>query len=704
MVKYNSRPKDEGENFLLQGGAMSDTTVADNMIEYQTTDTEKQVEQKGFKIKYPAMFKDSGLQGYKIFLDRYTLKAPKGDLENGDLVLAITNKDPKWPQKEIGYVTDVFPEERQAVIWLGDGEYLSVHWDLISKPLELHPDDVKKRVSTALAKGESEEIREHVAESFENILFDYFIPGGRILAGAGQKGLTLQNCFVLPAPDDSRGGIMDSVKEMAETHSRGGGVGLNLSSLRPRYSKVIGVNGSSSGAVSWGKMFNLSTGLIEQGGSRRGATMLMIDVWHPDVMEFITSKQKAGEFENSNMSVCITDDFMTALAADADWDLIFPDTTDPEYDAFWDGDIRGWIDIGKDVIVYDTVKASSIWNAIISSAWASAEPGLHFIDRSNKMSNSWYFARLQATNPCGEQPLEAYGVCTLGALNLAKFVDSDRDVLWNKLRYVVRSAVRLLDNVIDANEYHFPEIDDNHRGNRRIGLGVMGLAEMLVRMGLKYGDEEAVVFTDALFETLAEEAYLASVDLAKEKGAFPRFDAEKYLQSGFMRGMSPEVRAAVQQHGIRNVCLLTVAPTGTTGTMMGTSTGIEPYFDWTYSRQSRLGIHTEVVPVIKDLGLDLDNLPSYCVTTRDLDPEDHVNIQSVAQRWVDSAISKTTNCPSDYTVDETDRLYRLAYDKGCKGITIYRDGSRHEQVLSSNDDVEAESCRIDDPECQTCAL
>ena len=704
MVKYNSRPKDEGENFLLQGGAMSDTTVADNMIEYQTTDTEKQVEQKGFKIKYPAMFKDSGLQGYKIFLDRYTLKAPKGDLENGDLVLAITNKDPKWPQKEIGYVTDVFPEERQAVIWLGDGEYLSVHWDLISKPLELHPDDVKKRVSTALAKGESEEIREHVAESFENILFDYFIPGGRILAGAGQKGLTLQNCFVLPAPDDSRGGIMDSVKEMAETHSRGGGVGLNLSSLRPRYSKVIGVNGSSSGAVSWGKMINLSTGLIEQGGSRRGATMLMIDVWHPDVMEFITSKQKAGEFENSNMSVCITDDFMTALAADADWDLIFPDTTDPEYDAFWDGDIRRWIDIGKDVIVYDTVKASSIWNAIISSAWASAEPGLHFIDRSNKMSNSWYFARLQATNPCGEQPLEAYGVCTLGALNLAKFVDSDRDVLWNKLRYVVRSAVRLLDNVIDANEYHFPEIDDNHRGNRRIGLGVMGLAEMLVRMGLKYGDEEAVVFTDALFETLAEEAYLASVDLAKEKGAFPRFDAEKYLQSGFMRGMSPEVRAAVQQHGIRNVCLLTVAPTGTTGTMMGTSTGIEPYFDWTYSRQSRLGIHTEVVPVIKDLGLDLDNLPSYCVTTRDLDPEDHVNIQSVAQRWVDSAISKTTNCPSDYTVDETDRLYRLAYDKGCKGITIYRDGSRHEQVLSSNDDVEAESCRIDDPECQTCAL
>ena len=495
---------------------------------------------------------------------------------------------------------------------------------------------------------------------------------------------------------------MDSVKEMAETHSRGGGVGINLSSLRPRYSKVVGVNGISSGAVSWGKMFNLSTGLIEQGGSRRGATMLMIDVWHPDVVEFITAKQKAGEFENSNMSVCITDDFMKALKHDGDWDLVFPDTTDPEYDDLWDGDLKRWIDIGKEVFVYDTVKASKIWNLIISSAWASAEPGLHFIDRSNKMSNSWYFSRLQATNPCGEQPLEAYGVCTLGAINLAKFVDDCGDVLWNKLESVIKTAVRLLDNDIDANEYHFPEIDRNHRDNRRIGLGVMGLAEMLVRMGLKYGNEEASLFTDALFETIAINSYEASIDLAREKGAFPKFDAEKYLQSGFMRGMPTEIRDKVAEHGIRNVCLLTVAPTGTTGTMMGTSTGIEPYYDWTYSRTSRLGVHTETVPVIKELGFDLSDLPSYCVTTRDLAPEDHVNIQSVAQRWVDSAISKTTNCPSDYTIEETDRLYRLAYERGCKGITIYRDGSRYEQVLNSSDDGEA--CRIDDPECTSCAL
>lgn len=680
---------------------MTISTIAkvDNAIELPEKQT---VESKSYTIKYPKIFGNSGLQGYKIFLDRYTLKAPKGDLDIDDLVLAITNKDPKWPQKEIGFVQEVYPSSKEALIWLGDGESATVHFDLISKPLELHPDEVKKRVALALAGQEDESIQQAIADDFEEILFDCFIPGGRILAGAGQKGLTLQNCFVLPSPDDSRGGIMDSVKEMAETHSRGGGVGINLSSLRPRYSKVVGVNGISSGAVSWGKMFNLSTGLIEQGGSRRGATMLMIDVWHPDVVEFITAKQKAGEFENSNMSVCITDDFMKALKHDGDWDLVFPDTTDPEYDDLWDGDLKRWIDIGKEVFVYDTVKASKIWNLIISSAWASAEPGLHFIDRSNKMSNSWYFSRLQATNPCGEQPLEAYGVCTLGAINLAKFVDDCGDVLWNKLESVIKTAVRLLDNVIDANEYHFPEIDRNHRDNRRIGLGVMGLAEMLVRMGLKYGNEEASLFTDALFETIAINSYEASIDLAREKGAFPKFDAEKYLQSGFMRGMPTEIRDKVAEHGIRNVCLLTVAPTGTTGTMMGTSTGIEPYYDWTYSRTSRLGVHTETVPVIKELGFDLSDLPSYCVTTRDLAPEDHVNIQSVAQRWVDSAISKTTNCPSDYTIEETDRLYRLAYERGCKGITIYRDGSRYEQVLNSSDDGEA--CRIDDPECTSCAL
>jgi ribonucleoside-diphosphate reductase alpha chain len=656
----------------------------------------------GFEINLPSLFSKSGLQGYKIFLDRYTLKAKKGDLQPGDLVLVITVKDPKFPQKEIGIIQEVLSDE--AYVLLQDGKVIKESFDLISKPLETEPEQVKERVANALASSESPTVREYWVESFRNILFDKFIPGGRILAGAGVSGLTLQNCFVLPSPHDSRSGIMDRLKEMAETHSRGGGVGLNLSSLRPRYAHVIGVNGISSGAVSWGKMFNLSTGLIEQGGSRRGATMLMINDWHPDVMEFITAKHTPGEFENVNMSVCISDAFMEAVKADLDWDLVFPDTKDPDYDSVWDGNLDRWIALNKGVKVYKTVRAREIWNAIVESAWASAEPGLHFLERSNKMSNSWYFAPLVATNPCGEQPLEAYGVCTLGAIDLSRFV-KDKTVDWDDLKFTVATAVRFLDNVIDINEYHFESIYKNHTGNRRIGLGVMGLAEMLLRLNIKYGSAESVAFIDELFETIATEAYMTSSSIAKEKGSFPKYDEEKYLMSGFTQALPKSVRSTIKENGIRNICILTVAPTGTTGTMVGTSTGVEPYFNWRYTRTSRLGVHTETVPVLNDLGIEVNNLPDYCVTAMDLKPEAHVAVQAAVQRWVDSAISKTTNCPSDYTVKQTNDLYMLAYDLGCKGITIYRDNSREIQVLNNiqeEDDVIA--CSLDDPECTTCAL
>jgi len=680
---------------------------------YTTTVSNETELQDDAEIKIPSFFRKSGYQGYKIFLDRYTLKAEKGDLSVGDLVLAIVVLDPKWPVKELSIVQEVSQTNRTATVKTYQGDTHQVDFDLISKPLETTVDQVKARVAKALSQCESEDIAPAVEQGFKDILFDHFIPGGRILAGAGVKGLTLQNCFVLPCPEDSRGGIFDRVKEMAETHSRGGGVGVNLSSLRPRYAPVIGVNGISSGAVSWGKMFNLSTGLIEQGGSRRGATMLMIDDWHPDVEEFISAKHSAGEFENANMSVCISDGFMEALKNNESWDLVFPDTKDPEFNDLWDGNISYWRDIlGKNVIVYKTVQAKEIWDSIVSSAWASAEPGLHFLERSNKMSNSWYFAPLVATNPCGEQPLEAYGVCTLGALDLSTFVDDSSGVPefeWKKLNTVIESAVRMLDNVVSINEYHFESIKENHEGNRRIGLGVMGLGELLVRMKLRYGSADGLVFVDELFKTISESSYMASVELAKVKGSFPALDRKQYLKSGYMKGMPEHVRDAVLEHGIRNVCLLTVAPTGTTGTMKGTSTGVEPYFNWQYTRTSRLGTEIETVPVIDDMGLDINDLPDYCVTAMDLKPEEHVAVQAAVQRWVDSAISKTTNCPSDFTVEQTDRLYRLAYDLGCKGVTIYRDNSRSEQVLNNMDSTEdgveeVEACRIDDPDCVTCAL
>jgi len=261
--------------------------------------SEIETSSSGGVIEIPSFFRKSGYQGYKIFLDRYTLKAPKGKVSVGDIVLAIVTPDPKWPVKEIAIVDDVDIDNRLVKVTTYHGNVAVVEMDLISKPLELQVEDVKTRVASALAACESGEDVAEIELKFEDILFDYFIPGGRIIAGAGTKGLTLQNCFVLPCPKDSRGGIFESVREMAETHSRGGGVGINLSSLRPRYAPVVGVNGTSSGAVSWGKMYNLSTGLIEQGGSRRGATMLMINDWHPDVEEFINAKHTPGEFENN---------------------------------------------------------------------------------------------------------------------------------------------------------------------------------------------------------------------------------------------------------------------------------------------------------------------------------------------------------------------------------------------------------------------
>ena len=682
-------------------------TVVNKTVDLtQLSETETSV--SGGTIEIPSFFRKSGYQGYKIFLDRYTLKAPKGKVSVGDTVLAIVTPDPKWPVKEIAIVNDVDEDNRLVKVTTYHGNTAMVEMDLVSKPLELQVEDVKTRVASALAACESGEDVAEIEEKFKDILFEYFIPGGRIIAGAGTKGLTLQNCFVLPCPKDSRGGIFESVREMAETHSRGGGVGINLSSLRPRYAPVIGVNGISSGAVSWGKMYNLSTGLIEQGGSRRGATMLMINDWHPDVEEFINAKHTPGEFENANMSICISDAFMEALEKDGEWDLLFPDTKDSEYDELWDGNINYWHNVlGKKVNVYKTVRAGDIWNQIVSSAHASAEPGLHYLDRSNKMSNSHYFAPLVATNPCGEQPLEAYGVCTLGAIDLSKFVDDDTEFDWDKLRYVVHNSVRFLDNVISVNEYHFDSIKKNHTNNRRIGLGVMGLGELLIKMHLRYGSKDSLIFIDELFKTMAFESYQASINLAKLKGEFKYFDTESYLRSGYMKAMPEEIREQVKKHGIRNVCLLTVAPTGTTGTMMGTSTGIEPYFNWQYTRTSRLGTEIETVSVIDDLKLDITDLPEYCVTAMDMIPEQHVAVQAAIQRWVDSAISKTTNCPSDFSIEDTDKLYRLAYELGCKGITIYRDNSRDEQVLNQMSlglDEEIQACRIDDPDCPTCAL
>ncbi len=619
--------------------------------------------------------------GQKIFLDRYALKeSNKATIVPGDLVLVIV--DMKSGQREMGIVQEVHGEE--VVVELSGGERVRRALEYVDKPIETRPEQMLDRVARGIAGVEAPENRALWEKRFRWLLYGWkFIPGGRILAAAGtDQNLTYYNCFVLPSPADSRGGIIKTLAHMTEIMSRGGGVGINLSSLRPHYAYVRGVNGRSSGSVSWGALYSFATGLIEQGGSRRGALMLILNVWHPDIMEFIESKRVMGRITNANISVGVTDAFMEAVKSDGDWDLVFPLTTYPDYDETWDGDLDKWRAAGKPVVVYKTVKARQIWDAIIESAWASAEPGVFFVDRYNKMSNSWYYARILCTNPCGEQGLPAWGVCNLGALHLGKFVQNG-EVRWEDLRRAVRYAVRFLDNVVDASPYFFEENRQQQMMERRVGLGTMGLAEMLIRLKLRYGSPESLAFIDQLYRFIAVEAYLASCDYAAEKGSFPAFDAEKFLQSGFMQGMPEEVRQAVREKGIRNVTLLTQAPTGTTGTMVNTSTGIEPFYYWTYTRKSRLGVHQEKVKVLEEWLAEHPNepLPDYFVTAMDLQAEEHVRVQAAIQRWVDSSISKTCNLPNHYTIQQTRQLYELMYELGVKGGTIYRDGSRDEQVL-----------------------
>lgn len=644
-----------------------------------------------------------------VFLDRYALKDPQKQVEPGDLVVVLTKEDPKFPQKEVGTIRSV-DGDQVTVELRGSGELFTQERKKLDRCVESSPSDMWNRMSTAIVEIEDESKRAPLTEEFRWLLDSFrFSPGGRIntMLGTGQN-LTAYNCYVIPLKTnddsfgrDSRQAIIDTLGNMVEIMSRGGGVGINLSTLRPRLSYVSGVNGRSSGSISWGALFSFATGLVEQGGSRRGALMLILDDWHPDILEFINAKRDMGAINNANISVGISHRFMQAVENDEEWELVFPDTSDPDYDELWDGNMRRWRDeLKKPVKSFQKVRARKMWDNLMESAWLSAEPGVVFLERMNDDSNAWYFEDLISTNPCGEQPLPGWGVCNLGHINLSRFANGPigkAEVDWDSLRRAVQGGVRFLDNIIDITPYFFEENERVQKNERRIGMGTLGLGEMLIRLGLRYGDEQCNAFIDRLYEFIACEAYKASVELAKEKGPFPKFDAEKYLQSGFMRRMPEAVREAVRKHGIRNVCILTQAPTGSTGTMIGTSTGIEPYYSWTYWRNSRLGmreVNERIVQQYFDenphVERDLANLPSYFVTAMDLSPKEHIRVQAAVQRWTDSSISKTANAPNHYTVEQTKELYEYAYRLGCKGVTIYRDGSRDQQVLSTDSKQDAE--------------
>jgi len=559
--------------------------------------------------------------------------------------------------------------------------------------IEKKPEEMWNRIAKAVSLKEKKGKQKKWEKEFYSILEDFkYVPGGRILSGAGTGfAVSYYNCFVIPSPKDSRGGILETLRQMVEIMARGGGVGINLSSLRPRGERVNKVNGFSSGPINWAELFSVATkDIIQQGGTRRGALMLMLWDWHPDIEEFITVKQDLQRINGANLSLCISDSFMEAVEKDGEWPLLFPDIKDPEYDEKWTGDIEAWRKMGKKIIVRKIVRARKIWDLIAEAAWKSAEPGVVFMERYNKLYNNYYWNKIIAVNPCGEEGLPGWGVCNLGSVNLSSLVkgndiDKKSSFDFQELKRIVRTAVRFQDNVVDMDPYVFPGIKKTQlEGERRIGLGTMGLGDTLIKLHIRYGSDESLEFIDKVYEIIKNEAYEASSEIAKEKGSFARFNVKPYLEGGFVREIDERVRKMIAKNGIRNSLLLMQAPTGSTSLMAGTTSGIEPVYEFEFMRHDRLGDHvirhhlydSWYMRHEKEIKEGALSKPDWFVSANDLTPEDHIKVQAAIQKHVDASISKTVNAPKTHTVEDVKKLYTLSYKLGCKGIAYMRDGSR----------------------------
>ena len=546
-------------------------------------------------------------------------------------------------------------------------------------PIDATVEDSWRRIARDLAKVEDDPAKWE--ETFYAALEDFkFLPAGRITAGAGTaRSVTLFNCFVMGTIPDSMAGIFDMLKEAALTMQQGGGIGYDFSTIRPKGAGVKGVAADASGPLSFMDVWDAMCRTIMSAGSRRGAMMATMRCDHPDIEDFITAKSDAARLRMFNVSVLVTDAFMEAVKADGSWDLVFDGT------------------------VYKTVQARDLWNGIMRSTYDYAEPGVIFIDRINAANNLNYCETIAATNPCGEQPLPPYGACLLGSINLARLVEAPFEEAAAldeaALAELVGTAVRMMDNVVDASRFPLEAQAREAQAKRRIGLGVTGLADALLMMGLRYGSDEAARQTEHWLKAIARAAYLASVQLAKEKGAFPLFDADAYLRSGTMQAMDDDVRDAIAAHGIRNALLTSIAPTGTISLYAGNvSSGIEPVFAYAYTRKvlQKDGTRTEeevvdyAVQLWRDKFGDAE-LPDYFVNAQTLAPLDHVKMQAAAQKWVDSSISKTINCPEDISFDDFKDVYMEAWDTGCKGCTTYRPNAVTGSVLTVAEEKPAET-------------
>lgn len=615
-------------------------------------------------------------------------KNPKIDSDLKNQILGFNVKDSMDSDKDSEscpeeYTIDNYYKEDDLGRSVLEMKYLA--------PGEKHPWDLWKRQAKALASVEkTPELQKKWEASFFEALRNFkFVPGGRIMHGAGREDITttLNNCYVVGIKTDSIKSIYDCVIQEAMTYKYGGGCGHDLSILRPGGDEILGTGGNSCGPVGFMNLFSENTNTIAQHG-RRGANMQTLRVDHPDIEKFIEIKTDDIDMvKYSNISVLLTDEFMEAVQSDSDFDLQ------------WGGK------------VYTTVKAKDLWMKIIEHAHSSAEPGLLFWDTMTKYHNAEYCSPLVSTNPCAEQPLPDGGCCNLGALNLERFVDQDGNFDFDGFKETTAIGARFLDNVIDYNldRHALEEQKQNAMNDRRVGLGILGLGDMLVKMGIQYDSDEALETIGKIMEIHRDTSYETSAALAKEKGKFPNFDWDGYSQSLFVQDLPKKLQTKIKNHGIRNCTLTTVAPTGSGAIVARVTSGVEPIFATSYKRKVKkndsLGkefdTFTVYHPVVKEMFGTDENLPQYVVTAHNVDPYFRVKMQGVVQKYIDSSISSTVNLSEETTVDTVADIYMTAYKADLKGITVYREGSREGILITDDKSSENEEKSSENEEMKT---
>lgn len=567
--------------------------------------------------------------------------------------------------------------------------------------------EVQRRVSQALSNQEKENRRAHFINLFLWAMQNGFIPAGRVNSAAGTGLLaTLINCFVQPVGDSittvveskngrKKPGIYTAIAQAAETMRRGGGVGYNFSDIRPKKAKVKGTNSQASGPISYMRVFDRSCETVESAGARRGAQMAVLNVEHPDIEEFILAKREKGELANFNVSVGMSDAFMQAVESDDMFELVHTAEPIAEIKASAEKP-EGAYQRADGLWVYKKVRAREIWELIMTSTYEYAEPGILFMDQINRENNLGYCELLEATNPCGEQCLPDYGCCCLGSLNLASYVrnpfTAEVSFDFDAMKRVIPVAVRMLDNVLDETQWPLKEQHEESQAKRRIGLGFTALGDALIMLGIRYDSEEGRKFASEVSRVLRDEAYRASIELAKERGAFPLFDAKKYLSSGFAKRLPKDIRKDIEKYGIRNSHLTSIAPTGTISLAFAdnASNGIEPAFSWSYTRTKRMADGSKKDYTVEDhayrmyrlQGGDTNNLPEAFVSALSMSAQDHLLMVAAVAPFIDAAISKTVNVPEDYPYEDFRELYMDAWKRGLKGITTYRPSSVRGAVLS----------------------